>query len=226
MVNPGARMVYVGKQVGLHTEAKTRSTPFCSPSLRRVQSSSGSRCGRGKDNCHLAGARDEDHINQNVVGSFISLKTIRPSLRCLPAISHLLPPHCQGGDPYVYGRGGEEVQYLASRGIKVHYVSGIRAAGVDRCMNMCVGASRCTASAIKPYPMPSQCHALKCNLLALNADICAELGIPMTHRGVATSAWFLTGHSRSESPGCGSIQIDRVSRVCWVHWLHWSSWDA
>lgn len=28
------------------------------------------------------------------------------------------------------------------------------------------------------------------------AGICAELGIPMTHRGVATSVRFLTGHSR------------------------------
>jgi uroporphyrin-III C-methyltransferase len=62
----------------------------------------------------------------------------------------------KGGDPYVYGRGGEEVQYLKSRGIKVHCIPGITAA----------------------------------------AGICAELGIPMTHRGVATSARFLTGHSR------------------------------
>ena len=28
------------------------------------------------------------------------------------------------------------------------------------------------------------------------AGICAELGIPMTHRGVATSVRFLTGHAR------------------------------
>lgn len=62
----------------------------------------------------------------------------------------------KGGDPYVYGRGGEEAQYLRSRGIKVHCVPGITSA----------------------------------------AGICAELGIPMTHRGVATSARFLTGHSK------------------------------
>lgn len=62
----------------------------------------------------------------------------------------------KGGDPYVFGRGGEEVQYLSARGIQVHCVPGITAA----------------------------------------SGICAELGIPMTHRGVATSVRFLTGHAR------------------------------
>ncbi len=50
-------------------------------------------------------------------------------------------------------RGGEEVQYLQQRGVKVRCVPGITAA----------------------------------------SGICAELGIPMTHRGVATSVRFLTG---------------------------------
>ncbi|KAF5833268.1 hypothetical protein DUNSADRAFT_10468 [Dunaliella salina] len=62
----------------------------------------------------------------------------------------------KGGDPYVFGRGGEEVAYLASQGIHVQCVPGITAA----------------------------------------SGICAELGIPMTHRGVATSVRFLTGHAR------------------------------
>lgn len=76
----------------------------------------------------------------------------------------------KGGDPYVFGRGGEELAYLRERGIKVHAVPGITAA----------------------------------------AGICAELGIPMTHRGVATSVRFLTGHSREG----GKELLDQTIAAC------------
>lgn len=104
LVNPGARMVYVGKEAGYHT-------------------------------------RTQDEIHS-------LLQAFAEAGACVIRL--------KGGDPYVFGRGGEEVQYLQARGIKVHCVPGITAA----------------------------------------AGICAELGLPMTHRGVATSARFLTGHSR------------------------------
>lgn len=62
----------------------------------------------------------------------------------------------KGGDPYIYGRGGEEMEFLEERGVKVYCVPGITAA----------------------------------------SGISAELGIPLTHRGIATSVRFLTGHAR------------------------------
>jgi uroporphyrin-III C-methyltransferase len=70
----------------------------------------------------------------------------------------------KGGDPYVFGRGGEEMLYLQQRGIKVHCIPGITAA----------------------------------------SGICADIGVPLTHRGLATSVKFLTGHSREG----GQEQLD------------------
>ena len=60
----------------------------------------------------------------------------------------------KGGDPYVLGRGGEELKFCAQHGIPVEVVSGVTSA----------------------------------------ISVPAAVGIPVTHRGVATGFTVVTGH--------------------------------
>jgi uroporphyrin-III C-methyltransferase len=70
----------------------------------------------------------------------------------------------KGGDPFVFGRGGEEMFALLEKGINVEFIPGVTSA---------IGVPTCA-------------------------------GLPVTHRGVATSLTIVTGH---EDPTKASKQV-------------------
>ncbi|WP_430647058.1 uroporphyrinogen-III C-methyltransferase [Agromyces sp. GXS1127] len=69
----------------------------------------------------------------------------------------------KGGDPYVFGRGGEELAFCRERGVDVEVVPGITSA----------------------------------------VSVPAIAGIPLTHRGLATTFTVVTGHDQIQSLGGG-----------------------
>lgn len=85
----------------------------------------------------------QDDINKLLVGLALQgLKVVR----------------LKGGDPFLFGRGGEEMLACRSAGVEVHVVPGVSAA---------LAAS-------------------------------AQIGAPLTHRGLAQAVTFVTGHAAGD----------------------------
>ena len=91
----------------------------------------------------------------------------------------------KGGDPFIFGRGGEEAQYLQQRGIRVYTVPGKPSVSL-----LCVLSSLLREAGCRPQ------RVCDCAGITAASGISASLGIPLTHRGLSTSVRFLTGHSR------------------------------
>ncbi|MFC3532293.1 uroporphyrinogen-III C-methyltransferase [Vogesella facilis] len=83
----------------------------------------------------------------------------------------------KGGDPFIFGRGGEEWAWLAERGIEVEAVGGITAA------------------------------------FAAGTD----LGLPLTHRGVARGVALVTAHTMDGSrPDWQGLAAANLTVVCYM----------
>jgi len=80
------------------------------------------------------------------------------------ARTHQAVVRLKGGDPFVFGRGGEEALELARAGVAFEVVPGV------------------TAGVAAP----------------------AYAGIPVTHRGIATSVTLVTGHEDPDKPEAGT----------------------
>ena len=77
----------------------------------------------------------------------------------------------KGGDPFVFGRGGEEAEYVAGSGVPFEIVPGVSAG----------------------YAVP------------------AYAGIPLTHRQLASSVLFITGHEDPEKEGGSNLDWERIA---------------
>ena len=78
----------------------------------------------------------------------------------------------KGGDPFVFGRGGEEALELVAAGVEFEVVPGITSA----------------------------------------ISVPAYAGIPVSHRGIATSFHIITGHEKAESGDNLSLDFENLAK--------------
>jgi uroporphyrin-III C-methyltransferase len=86
----------------------------------------------------------------------------------------------------VFGRGGEEMDFLQQQGIRVEVIPGIVSLWWQLRLFALLVVKQLQIAYTRTFAG-----------ITSASGIAAELGIPLTHRGVATSVRFLTGHSRN-----------------------------
>ena len=94
------------------------------------------------------------------------------------ALEGLTVVRLKGGDPFVFGRGGEELEACRAAGVECHIVPGVTAA----------------------------------------LAACAGAGAPLTHRGLAQSATFVTGHGAAgETPDLDWAALARPNHTVVIY---------
>lgn len=120
---------------------------------------------RGDAEVIYVGMHAGDRLKQGEINDLLVAKARQGKTVC----------RLKGGDPFIFGRGGEEAEFVARAGVSFEVVPGVSAG----------------------YAVP------------------AYAGIPLTHRQLASSVMFLTGHEDPDK--------EEAAHLDWEHLAHGAS---